>query len=124
VGVAEVMSFPDVVAGDAATLAKVGLAEGAGMPAEGHSSGLSGRGLQAYLAAGMSSDHEATTLEVGLEKLRAGMYLMVREGSVTRDLAALLPLIDQRHADPVGLVTDDRLPHDLLAEGGVDHVVR
>ncbi len=124
VGVAEVMSFPDVVAGDAATLAKVGLAEGAGMPAEGHSPGLSGRGLQAYLAAGVSSDHEATTLEEGLEKLRAGMYLMVREGSVTRDLAALLPLIDQRHADRVGLVTDDRLPHDLLAEGGVDHVVR
>ncbi len=124
VGVAEVMSFSVVVAGDADTLAKVRLAEGAGLPAEGHSPGLTGRGLQAYLVAGVSSDHETTTLEEGLEKLRAGMYLMVREGSVTRDLAALLPLVDPRYADRVGLVTDDRLPHDLLTEGGVDHVVR
>lgn len=124
VGVAEVMSFPALVAGDDAVLAKVGLAEDNGVPAEGHAPGLSGRDLQAYLAAGVSSDHESTTLREATEKLRAGMYVMVREGSVTRDLAALLPLLDPRHADRVGLVTDDRLPHDLLAEGGVDHAVR
>lgn len=124
VGVAEIMSFPAVVAGDPENLAKAALAEGAGVPAEGHAPGLSGRGLQAYMAAGIASDHETTTLEEGREKLRAGAYLMVREGSLTRDLAALLPLIDPRHADRVGLVTDDKLPHDLLAEGGVDHAVR
>jgi len=124
VGVAEIMSFPAVVAGDEEVLAKAALAAERGVTAEGHAPGLSGRDLQAYLAAGIASDHESTTLEEGLEKLRAGVFLMVREGSVTRDLAALLPLVDPRHGDRVGFVTDDRLPHDLLAEGGVDHVVR
>src|SRR5690606_18660129 len=124
VGVAEIMSFPDVVAGDATALAKAALAGSRGVTAEGHAPGLSGRDLQAYLAAGIASDHESTTLEEGLEKLRAGAFLMVREGSVTRDLAALLPLVDPRHGDRVGFVTDDRLPHDLLTEGGVDHLVR
>src|SRR5690606_26710452 len=124
VGVAEIMSFPDVVAGDATALAKAALAGSRGLVAEGHAPGLSGRELQAYLAAGIASDHEATTLQEGLEKLRAGAFLMVREGSVARDLAALLPLVDPRHGDRVGFVTDDKLPHDLLAEGGVDHVVR
>jgi len=124
VGVAEIMSFPDVVAGVRAALAKAALAAAHALPAEGHAPALSGRDLQAYLAAGIGSDHEATTVAEGREKLRAGTFLMVREGSVTRDLAALLPLVDPRHGDRVGFVTDDRLPHDLLAEGGVDHVVR
>ena len=124
VGVAEIMSFPAVVAGDAEALAKAALASDRGLAAEGHAPGLTGRELQAYLAAGIGSDHESTTLEEGREKLRSGAFLMVREGSVARDLAALLPLVDPRHGDRVGFVTDDRLPHDLLAEGGVDHVVR
>ncbi len=124
VGVAEIMSFPDVVAGDAFALAKAALAAARGVPAEGHAPGVTGRDLQAYLAAGIASDHESTSLEEGREKLKAGAYLMAREGSVTRDLEALLPLVDPRHGDRVGFVTDDRLPSDLLAEGGVDHAVR
>src|SRR5690606_27665679 len=124
VGVAEVMSYPGVVAGAAEVLAKVALAAGHGMPAEGHAPGLSGRDLHAYLASGIGSDHESTTLQEGKEKLRAGAFLMVREGSVARDLAALQPLIEANNGDRVGFVTDDRLPHDLLAEGGVDHVLR
>lgn len=124
VGVAEMMSFPAVVAGDASELDKVVLAEGARKTAEGHAPALSGRGLQAYLASGISSDHESTTLEEGREKLAAGVFLMVREGSVTRDLDALLPLVRPEHADRIGFVTDDRLPHDLLDEGGVDCLVR
>lgn len=124
VGVAEIMSYAEVVAGDAAVLAKAALAESRAMPAEGHAPGLSGRALQAYLASGIGSDHESTTLEEGREKLRAGAFLMVREGSVTRDLAALLPLIEPNSGDRIGFVTDDRLPHDLLNEGGVDHVLR
>lgn len=124
VGVAEIMSFPDVVAGVEDVLAKATLAEEWGVAAEGHAPGLSGRELQAYLASGIGSDHEATTLAEGLEKLRAGAYLMVREGSVTRDLAALRPLIRPEHGDRIGFVTDDRFPHDLLSEGGVDHMVR
>ncbi|MEJ2359186.1 MAG: adenine deaminase [Deinococcales bacterium] len=124
VGVAEMMSFPAVVAGDDAELNKVALAEAARKTAEGHAPALSGRALQAYLASGIASDHESTTLEEGLEKLAAGVFLMVREGSVTRDLDALLPLVRPEHADRVGFVTDDRLPHDLLDEGGVDCLVR
>jgi len=124
VGVAEMMSFPAVVAGDAVELGKVVLAEAARKTAEGHAPGLSGRALQAYLASGIGSDHESTTLEEGREKLAAGVFLMVREGSVTRDLDALLPLVRVEHTDRIGFVTDDRLPHDLLDEGGVDCLVR
>ncbi len=124
VGVAEMMSFPAVVAGDEVELGKVALAEAARKTAEGHAPALSGRALQAYLASGIGSDHESTTLEEGREKLAAGVFLMVREGSVTRDLDALLPLVRPEHADRIGFVTDDRLPHDLLDEGGVDCLVR
>src|SRR5690606_14039915 len=122
--VAELMSFPAVVAGDPEVLAKARLGEARGLTVEGHAPGLSGAELQAYLASGVGSDHESTTLEEGREKLRAGAFLMVREGSVTRDLDALLPLVHEGHAERVGFVTDDRLPHDLLAEGGVDLLVR
>ncbi len=124
VGLAELMSFPALISGDEENLQKVLLAEARGKTLEGHAPGLTGRDLQAYLAAGLASDHEATTLEEGLEKLRAGLFLMVREGSVTRNLAALLPLVNPKHGDRVGFVTDDRLPHDLLDEGGVDCLVR
>jgi adenine deaminase len=124
VGVAEIMSYAAVAAGDPDVLAKAALAERWAMPAEGHAPGVSGRTLQAYLASGIGSDHESTTLEEGREKLRAGAFLMVREGSVTRDLAALLPLIEANAGDRIGFVTDDKLPHDLLGEGGVDHVLR
>jgi len=124
VGVAEMMSVPAVVAGDDAELGKVALAEAAGKTAEGHAPGLGGRDLQAYLASGIGSDHESTTLAEAREKLAAGAFVMVREGSVTRDLQALMPLVEPAHGDRVGFVTDDRLPHDLLDEGGVDCLVR
>lgn len=124
VGVAEIMSFPGVIAGETEQLQKALLVEGTGKTAEGHAPAVSGRDLQAYLASGIGSDHEATTLEEGREKLGSGVFLMVREGSVTRNLDALMPLVDPRHADRIGFVTDDRLPHDLLDEGGVDCLVR
>ncbi len=124
VGVAELMSFHEMIAGEDEQLAKVMLAAGARRSAEGHAPGVTGADLQAYFAAGVASDHESTSLEEGREKLAAGVFLMIREGSVTRDLDALLPLVDPRHADRIGFVTDDRLPHDLLHEGGVDVLVR
>jgi adenine deaminase len=124
VGVAELMSFPDVLAGDDEVLAKARMGETRALTVEGHAPGLTGADLHAYLASGVGSDHESTELEEGREKLRAGAFLMVREGSVTRNLDALLPLVDPRHGDRVGFVTDDRLPHDLLTEGGVDVLVR
>lgn len=124
VGVAEIMSFPAVIAGDQENLSKVLLAESFRKSPEGHAPGLSAHDLQAYLASGITSDHESTTLEEGLEKLKAGLFLMIREGSVTRNLEALLPLIKPQYGDRIGFVTDDRLPHDLLKEGGVDTLVR
>ncbi|MCA9836009.1 MAG: adenine deaminase [Trueperaceae bacterium] len=124
VGVAEIMSFPDVMAADDENVSKALLAEKYRKSPEGHAPGLSGADLQAYLASGIVSDHESTKLEEGREKLANGVYLMVREGSVTRNLNALLPLIEAKHGDRIGFVTDDRLPHDLLDEGGVDCLVR
>ena len=124
VGVAEIMSFPAVIAADEENLSKVLLAERYRKSPEGHAPSVSGWDLQAYLAAGIASDHESTTLAEGLEKLRSGVFLMMREGSVTRNLEALLPLLTVAHSHRIGFVTDDRLPHDLLDEGGVDCLVR
>ncbi len=124
VGVAELMSFPAILAADANELSKVLLAERFRKSPEGHAPTLTGRPLQGYLATGIASDHESTTLEEGRAKLEAGCFLMVREGSTTRNLEALHPLIKPQYADRIGLVTDDRLPSDLLLEGGVDFLVR
>lgn len=124
VGVAELMSFPAILAANADELSKVLLAERFRKSPEGHAPTLTGRPLQGYLATGIASDHESTTLEEGRAKLEAGCFLMVREGSTTRNLEALCPLIQPKYADRIGLVTDDRLPSDLLREGGVDFLVR
>jgi len=124
VAIGELMNVPGFVNGDSQELQKSMLTHDKPHTAEGHAPGLVGRALQAYLGSGISSDHESTTLEEGLQKLKAGCYLMIREGSATRDLEALMPLLNPRHGDRIGLVTDDRLPHDLLLEGGVDFVVR
>jgi adenine deaminase len=124
VGVAEIMDLSGVLAGEEEVLAKVLLAEMFRKIPCGHAPLLRGRSLHAYLAAGIVSDHESTESGEALEKLRAGCFLMVREGSVTRNLEALASVIQTRWSDRVGLVTDDRLPHDLLEEGGVDFLVR
>lgn len=124
VGVAELMSFAEVVAGEESQLAKVAAAERVAKVVDGHAPGLRGRALQAYLAAGVASDHECTTLAEAREKLAAGMLVMVREGSVARDLDALLPLVTAAAGERIAFVTDDRLPHDLLHEGSVDVLLR
>jgi adenine deaminase len=124
VGVAELMNFPGIVAGDQAELIKVFLALKHRKVADGHGPLLTGHGLNAYLAAGISSDHEATTIHEGQEKLRRGALLMIREGSAARNLLALLPLLTPATAHQISFVTDDREPRDLLTEGGVDHLVR
>ena len=122
-GLAEVMSFPEVIAGGG-VLAKLLAAETQGLPRDGHAPGLAGRELAAYLAAGIASDHEATTLIEGEERLRRGALLLIREGSAARNLAALAPLLERRYCERVALCTDDRLPQDLINEGGVDAVAR
>ena len=122
IGLGEMMDFPGVIQAQPEVLARIEAA--AGRPIDGHAPGLSGRALDAYLVAGPHSDHESTTLEEGREKLRRGMYLMIREGTTEKNLAALLPLITDRTASRCLFVVDDRSCSDLREDGDIDAVVR
>jgi adenine deaminase len=122
IGVAEMMDARGVVSGADDAIAKV-LAAG-GRQIDGHAPGLSGAALNAYLAAGVRSDHECTTYEEALEKRRLGMQIMIREGSAARNLEALLPLVLEHGPANCMLCTDDREPDHLLDEGHVNDVVR
>jgi adenine deaminase len=122
IGLGEMMNFPGVVAGDSACLEKIDAA--GARPVDGHAPGLGGKALNAYLAAGPRSDHETTRLEEGREKLRRGMYLMIREGTTEKNLEELLPLVTDRTASRCLLVVDDRSCRDLQQDGDVDAVVR
>ncbi len=121
-GLGEVMNYPGVVERNLEVLAKLDLFQG--RPIDGHAPGLSGRNLNAYLAAGILSDHECTTLGEAQEKLSRGMWLMIREGSSEKNLEALLPLVNDQSFDRCLLVVDDRSCVDLLRDGDVDGVVR
>ena len=121
-GLGEMMNFPGVVRGDQAVLKKISASKRRVI--DGHAPGLTGKELNAYLSAGIMSDHESTTLEEGREKLRRGMHLMIREGSSERNLDALLPLVTDNTYKRCFFVVDDRSCADLLREGDVDAVVR
>ena len=121
-GLAEMMNFPGVVGGLATELEKLGL-EGAGH-VDGHAPGLVGKELQAYAAAGLASDHEALTVEEGRERLRAGMWLLIREASMARNLEALLPLVHEYGPGRIAFCTDDRDPEDIADTGHVNGMVR
>ncbi len=121
-GLAEMMNFPGVVAGDPAELEKLAL-EGAAH-ADGHAPGLLGSDLQAYAAAGIGSDHEALTVEEGRERLRAGMWLLIREASMARNLLDLLPLVSELGPGRIAFCTDDRDPDDIVDDGHVNGMVR
>jgi adenine deaminase len=116
------MNFPGVVSGNEEVLKKINAAKGRVI--DGHAPGLAGKELNAYLSAGILSDHESTTLEEGKEKLRRGMYLMIREGSSEKNLDALLPLVTDNTYKRCFFVVDDRSCSDLLQEGDIDAVVR
>jgi adenine deaminase len=116
------MNFPGVVSGDEEVLKKIDASKGRVI--DGHAPGLVGKELNAYLSAGILSDHESTTLEEGKEKLRRGMHLMIREGSSERNLDALLPLVTDNTYKRCFFVVDDRNCSDLLWEGDIDAVVR
>lgn len=121
-GLAEMMNFPGLLNGDPECLKKV--LQTGDQPVDGHSPRLSGQALCAYVAAGVQSDHECTTEAEAREKLRLGLHLMLREGSVTRDIEALLPAVDEVNAHRCFFVTDDREPIDLLREGHIDFCIR
>lgn len=122
IGLGEMMNYPGVLFGDESVMAKIGAASG--MVVDGHSPGVSGRDLNAYIAAGMDSDHESTSLEEAREKLSKGMYVMIREGSSEKNLEDLLPLVTDRTYRRCLFVVDDRNCGDLLRDGEIDAVVR
>lgn len=121
-GLAEMMNFPGLLNGDPECLKKV--LQTGDQPVDGHAPRLSGQALCAYVAAGVQSDHECTGAAEAREKLRLGLHIMLREGSVTRDIEALLPAVDEINAHRCFFVTDDREPIDLLREGHIDFCIR
>ena len=122
IGLGEMMNFPGVVSGNEEILRKIGASKDKVI--DGHAPGLTGKELNAYLSAGILSDHESTTMEEGKEKLRRGMYLMIREGSSEKNLDALLPLVTDNTYKRCFFAVDDRNCSDLLWEGDIDAVVR
>jgi adenine deaminase len=124
IGVAELMDFPGVVAGRPGPVSKLLAARRAGRHVDGHAPGLTGLPLNAYVAAGIRSDHECTTYEEALEKRRLGVWIMIREGSAAHNLADLLPLVLQYGPANCMLCTDDREPDELLESGHMNAVVR
>jgi adenine deaminase len=121
-GLAEMMNFPGVVAGDEDELAKLRL-DGA-RHVDGHAPGLLGKALNAYTAAGIRSDHEARTVEEGRERLRLGFWLLIREASGARNLRALLPLVQELGPSRIAFCTDDREPEHIADDGHVNSMVR
>jgi adenine deaminase len=121
-GLAEVMNYPAVIHGDADMLAKI--AAMSGRPIDGHCPGVAGKSLNAYVAAGVGSDHECIGPAEAREKLNRGMYLLIREATNARNLDALLPVITAQNSRRICFCTDDRTPGHLLTHGSVDEMVR
>ena len=121
-GLAEVMNFPGVVRGESPVLEKLRVFED--LVIDGHCPGLTGKELGAYVAAGIASDHECTTVEEAREKLRLGMTIFIREATNAHNLRALIPLVTPQNHQRICFCTDDRMPADLLDEGHIDHMVR
>jgi len=122
IGLGEVMNFPAVLGANESILSKINLARG--KVVDGHAPGVTGKNLSAYIAAGIYSDHESVSLDEARDKLRQGMYVMIREGSSEKNLDALLPLVTDKTYKRCLFVVDDRSCVDLLRDGDIDAVVR
>jgi len=121
-GIGEMMNYPGVIHRDAEVIEKIRIAKDKRI--DGHAPRLSGKDLYAYVSAGIRSDHECTDVSEAREKLRAGMYIMIREGTAAKNLKALLPLINSENSRKCMFVTDDRHLEDILTQGHMDHLVR
>lgn len=122
IGLAEFMNFPGVLFQDPEVLRKLSLFQGGHI--DGHCPLLRGKDLNGYIAAGISTEHEATTAEEALEKLRKGMRVLIREGSVSKDLHALAPILNEGTSPYLCLCTDDRNPLDIAEQGHLDYMIR
>ena len=123
-GLAEVMNFPAVLHAEDDMVNKILDAKRFGKKVDGHAAGLSMNDLNVYMAAGIRTDHESTTAMEGKERLRSGMYLMIREGTVAKDLRKLIPIINEYNARRCLFVTDDKHLDDLVREGSIDYNIR
>ena len=123
-GLAEMMNYPGVVHGDRTTIEKIVVSQAHHKKIDGHAPGLSGHALDAYISAGVYSDHECDTFDNALEKLRKGQFIMIREGTAAQNLEALMPLLTEQYAHRCMFSTDDKHPWDLLNKGHIDYIVR
>ena len=123
-GLAELMNFPGVIHTDHEVMKKIQVTMKEGKMIDGHAPGLTGKALNAYVTAGIGSDHECTTAEEALAKLRLGQWIMIREGTAGKNLANLLPLLDAPYYSRCLLVTDDRHPGELARDGHIDYIIR
>lgn len=123
-GLAEMMNYPGILMGDRGTIEKIVVSQAHHKKIDGHAPGLSGKALNAYMSAGVYSDHECDTFENALEKLRKGQFIMIREGTAAQNLEALLPLLTPAYAHRCMFATDDKHPGDLLEKGHIDYIVR
>ncbi len=121
---AEMMNYPGVISCDPEVLSKIELARLYRKRIEGHAPGLSGKDLNAYLSAGISSDHECFSADEAREKLMAGMHIMIRQGTGARNLRDILPMVNSKNFHRMMWCTDDRDPDDLLAAGHIDSILR
>ena len=123
-GLAEMMNYVGVINGDKNVLSKIVTSQAHHKKIDGHAPELSGNDLNAYIAAGVYSDHECSTFENALEKLRKGQFIMIREGTAAHNLKALMPLLTQRYYSRCMFATDDKHPSDLLYGGHIDYIVK
>lgn len=123
-GLAEMMNFPATIAGEIESIKKVRLSSKLNRPVDGHAPGVSGPALNAYIVAGVGSDHECVTIDEAREKLARGMYVLIREATNAQNLDALLPLITPQNSRRICFCTDDRTPPDLLQHGSIDMMLR
>ncbi|MBO4506805.1 MAG: adenine deaminase, partial [Lachnospiraceae bacterium] len=123
-GLAELMNSYGTVRNDREIISKILGAQDHERLIDGHAPGLSGHDLNAYVAAGVESDHECSTAEEAIEKLKRGQWIMIREGTAAKNLNALLPLFDDKYCDRCMLVTDDKHPGDLIELGHIDYIIR
>lgn len=123
-GLAEVMNFPAVFKAEHDMVNKLLDAQHFGKKIDGHAAGLSAQDLNVYMSAGIRTDHESTTAAEAKERLKRGMYLMIREGTVAKDLKQLIPVVNERNSRRCLFVTDDKHLDDLIHEGSIDHNIR
>lgn len=123
-GLAEMMNYVGVINGDKNVLSKIVTSQAHHKKIDGHAPELSGNDLNAYIAAGVYSDHECSTFENALEKLRKGQFIMIREGTAAHNLKALMPLLTQQYFSRCMFATDDKHPSDLLYGGHIDYIVK